>query len=114
LAELHAPWFDSNEGGSCIIDPGGQAIVQAHGGEEEIITATASLESTTRGLLWNDVVGQYSRPDIFQLIVNRRPLRAATFVDDPAMMSETTISGFRDKLEGIERYTDDMSPATHE
>lgn len=82
LAELHFPQLESDAGGSCIFGPGGEAIAQAPGGEEAIITAAVTLEATTSGKLMNDAVGHYSRPDVFQLTVNRRPLEATTFVDD--------------------------------
>lgn len=81
LAELHSPEQESDEGGSCIIDPLGNVIAQAPGGEEAIITVEGSLEVITQRKLWCDTGGHYSRPDVFQLIINRRPLEEVMELD---------------------------------
>ena len=37
-----------------------------------------------------DVVGHYARPDLFQLHVNRRPLKPVEFADLPGADGSTT------------------------
>ncbi len=40
-----------------------------------ILTADLDLRDIARGKYDFDVVGHYARPDVFQLVVNERPLR---------------------------------------
>ena len=60
-------------GDSCIIDPRGEVIAGPVRGET-ILTAQGSLEAVYAAKVACDVGGLYSRPNIFQLWVNRRPL----------------------------------------
>lgn len=60
-------------GNSCIIDPRGEVIAGPAQGEA-ILTARGSLEAVLAAKVACDVGGHYSRPDIFQLLVNRQPL----------------------------------------
>jgi nitrilase len=62
------------EGGSCIIAPGGEVIVTAPANEETILTASVSLEKVLQQKTVIDVGAHYSRPDVLQLHVNRRPI----------------------------------------
>jgi nitrilase len=62
------------QGGSCIIAPGGDVIATAPPNEEAIVTATVSLERVYQGKAVIDVGAHYSRPDVLQLHVNRRPI----------------------------------------
>jgi nitrilase len=39
-----------------------------------------------------DVVGHYARPDLFQLQVDRRPLKPVQFADPPGANATTTSS----------------------
>jgi nitrilase len=68
-------------GGSCIIAPLGQVLAGPQFGEETILTADLDLDEITRGKYDLDVVGHYARPDIFDLRVNERPMRAVTRED---------------------------------
>lgn len=59
-------------GDSCIIDPRGEVIAGPAKGET-ILTADISLADIFAAKSACDVGGHYSRPDIFQLRVNRQP-----------------------------------------
>jgi nitrilase len=61
------------EGGSCIIAPGGDVIAAAPAEEETILTAAVSLEAVLQFKAVVDVGAHYSRPDVLQLHVDRRP-----------------------------------------
>ena len=65
-------------GGSAIISPLGKVLAGPHFGEETILTATLDLNDIGRGKFDFDVVGHYSRPDIFKLVVNEEPMPAVT------------------------------------
>ena len=65
---------DKSESGSCIIAPGGKVIATAPANEETILTASVSLEAVLQYKSVVDVGAHYSRPDVLQLHVNRRPL----------------------------------------
>jgi hypothetical protein len=57
-----------------IIDPRGSVVAEAPIGEESMVTASVSLEKVRSSKGYLDVGGHYSRPDVFRLLVNRRPL----------------------------------------
>ncbi|WP_347954936.1 carbon-nitrogen hydrolase family protein [Gordonia aichiensis] len=59
-------------GGSCIISPLGEVLAGPVYGEEALLTAEIDLDEIVRAKYDLDVVGHYSRPDIFQLYVNTR------------------------------------------
>jgi nitrilase len=60
-------------GGSCIISPLGQVLAGPDFNGECILTADVDLGDIARGKYDLDVVGHYSRPDVFRLYVNERP-----------------------------------------
>jgi nitrilase len=62
-------------GGSCIVGPLGQVLAGPNFDGPCILTAELDLDEIPRGKYDFDVVGHYSRPDVFQLQVNERPQR---------------------------------------
>ena len=62
-------------GGSAIVNPLGKVLARPAWGEEAILTADLDLDDIGRGKFDFDVTGHYSRPDVFQLIVNEEPMR---------------------------------------
>jgi len=63
-------------GGSAIISPYGRVLAGPHFDGETILTADIDLNDITRARFGFDVAGHYSRPDVFQLIVNEAPMSA--------------------------------------
>jgi nitrilase len=61
------------KGGSVIIAPSGEVIAGPLWNEEGILYAELDLDEITKAKIDFDVVGHYSRPDIFQLKVNDEP-----------------------------------------
>jgi len=66
-------------GGSCIIGPLGQVLAGPRFGEECILTADLDRADLARAKFDFDVVGHYSRPDVFRLEVNEQPMRSVWF-----------------------------------
>jgi nitrilase len=66
-------------GGSCIVGPLGQLLAGPKFGEECILTADLDRAELARAKFDFDVVGHYSRPDIFRLEVNEQPMRPVWF-----------------------------------
>lgn len=63
-------------GGSAIINPFGRVLAGPHFDGEAILTADIDLNDITRAKFSFDVAGHYSRPDVFQLVVNEAPMPA--------------------------------------
>jgi nitrilase len=61
-------------GGSCIIGPLGQVLAGPHFDGPSILTADLDLDEIPRSKYDFDVVGHYSRPDIFRLYVNTQAM----------------------------------------
>jgi nitrilase len=68
-------------GGSVIVDPLGQVLAGPARDGEAILTADLDLDEIERGKFDLDVVGNYARPDIFALTVDRRPTAAVSWVN---------------------------------
>jgi nitrilase len=66
-------------GGSCVIGPLGQILAGPKYGEECILTADLDLAELARAKFDFDVVGHYSRPDVFRLDVNEQPMKSVKF-----------------------------------
>lgn len=60
-------------GGSVIVSPMGKVIAGPLYGEEGILYADLDMGEVVRSKVDFDVVGHYSRPDVFQLTVNEEP-----------------------------------------
>jgi nitrilase len=63
-------------GGSAIVSPLGRVLAGPYFEGETILTADLDLDEIGRGKFDFDAAGHYSRPDVFQLIVNERPMAA--------------------------------------
>jgi len=74
-----------SRGGSCIVDPFGNFLVEPEFEGEAILTAELDMDQIARGKYDFDVVGHYARPDVFQLLVNERatPAVVVTGADSP-------------------------------
>jgi predicted amidohydrolase len=68
--EEYRDWAFPATGDSCIIDPRGEVIAGPAEGET-ILYAEGTLENVFAAKVACDVGGHYSRPDIFELQVNR-------------------------------------------
>jgi nitrilase len=66
-------------GGSCIIGPLGQVLAGPKYDEECILTADLDMADLPRAKFDFDVVGHYSRPDVFHLAVNEKPMKSVSF-----------------------------------
>ncbi len=65
-------------GGSAIINPLGKVLARSNTEGEVILTADLDPAEIARGKYDFDVTGNYSRPDVFQLRVNKRPQSPVT------------------------------------
>ena len=60
-------------GGSCVISPLGEVLIEPVFGEERIIRQALDLSEIARGKFDFDVSGHYGRPDVFELQINTKP-----------------------------------------
>jgi nitrilase len=65
-------------GGSAIISPLGDVLAGPLYNEGGILYADLDMAEAARGKFDFDVVGHYARPDVFQLVVNERPMLLVT------------------------------------
>ncbi len=63
-------------GGSAIINPFGDYVAGPFYDQEGMLIATLELQQIVQGHFDFDVVGHYSRPDVFTLLVNELPQRS--------------------------------------
>ena len=70
-AEFREAILFEYDGGSCIIDPRGEIIAGPVKGEETILIAEGSLELVRSVKSVVDIAGHYSRPDVFNVAINR-------------------------------------------
>jgi nitrilase len=68
-----------NQGDSVVVEPGGKIVAGPMRREMGILYADIDPERVGIARRSLDVVGHYSRPDIFQLRVNRSPLKPVEF-----------------------------------
>lgn len=67
---------------SGIIGPDGRTVGDALIDEEGIAYADIDLAACIQPRQMHDITGHYNRFDVFNLQVNRKPLRSATFIND--------------------------------
>jgi nitrilase len=72
-------------GGSCIVDPLGNVLVEPDFAGEAIKLAEIDRRVIARGKYDLDVVGHYARPDVFRLSVDTRPKPAVAFGQQPIL-----------------------------
>lgn len=81
-------------GGSVIVSPSGVVLAGPNYEGETLITADLDLKDIPRAKLDFDVVGHYSRPDVFSLTVRDHPQELVTFASSapaPAADAPTKI-----------------------
>ena len=78
LIKQHAGHFLSN-GGSCIAAPDGSWLIEPITDKEIVITASIDLNEVRKERQNFDPSGHYSRPDVFQLSVNRKRQKLVYF-----------------------------------
>ncbi|MCU0591533.1 MAG: carbon-nitrogen hydrolase family protein [Desulfobacterales bacterium] len=66
-------------GGSAIVSPLGKVLAGPLYGQEGILSADLDMAEIGRSKYDFDVTGHYSRPDVFQLIINEKPLLPVTY-----------------------------------
>lgn len=78
--ELSSSPHEMCSGGSAIVGPLGDYIVQPVYGKEDILIADLDLSQIAYSRMDFNVVGHYARPDVFQLIVNEKKQQNAKFL----------------------------------
>ena len=84
-------------GGSCIVDPFGNFLVEPHFDGEAILMADLDMNEIIRGKYDFDVTGHYARPDVFKLIVNEQSTPAVIIAGG------NTQSAVKDEPEAAEK-----------
>jgi nitrilase len=67
------------KGGSVILSPSGEILAGPMRDQEGILTAELDLDDIPRGKFDLDVIGHYSRADLFSLNVDERPKQPVVF-----------------------------------
>ena len=80
LIRQNAPELLSN-GGSCLAAPDGSWVIEPIVDKEIVITATIDLNEVRKERQNFDPSGHYSRPDVFELMVNRQRQGLVKFVE---------------------------------
>jgi nitrilase len=78
--ELHSSPEIMCSGGSAIISPLGDYIIQPVYGKEQILIADLDLSLIPSSRFDFDVVGHYSRPDVFKLIIDEGKKNSAIWI----------------------------------
>lgn len=78
-ASSDLPWA---RGGSCIAGPDGEWVLEPVLDESGVFIAEVDPSAVRRARQTFDPVGHYSRPDVFELKVDRRRQRLGRFKDD--------------------------------
>ncbi|WP_096270003.1 carbon-nitrogen hydrolase family protein [Paucisalibacillus globulus] len=69
-------------GGSTVVGPLGEYVVEPIYGREEIVIADLNLEDIALSQLDFDVTGHYARPDIFRLYVNGEKTESVKWLNE--------------------------------
>ena len=78
---LYEPDEWINDGDAVVVNPAGAVTAGPFHREKGILYAEIDVEAARRARRSLDVCGHYSRPDIFSLSVNRKPLQPVEFSD---------------------------------
>lgn len=78
---LYKPDEWINDGDAVVVNPAGKVTAGQLHREKGILYADIDIEDARRARRSLDVCGHYSRPDIFSLSVNRKPLQPVDFLD---------------------------------
>lgn len=78
--ELESSPYEMCRGGSAIVGPLGEYLVEPVYGREDILIADLDLRLIASSQFDFDVVGHYARPDVFQLLVNEEKQESVTWV----------------------------------
>lgn len=80
-----------NGGDSAVIAPGGKLVAGPLHNEEGVLYADIDVERAAVARRTLDVVGHYSRPDIFTLQVNTKPYLPVSLSKLPASSTEAML-----------------------
>ena len=96
--------------GSAIVAPSGKYLAGPLYDKEETLYAEIDLELAIREKHSRDVAGHYARPDVLQLVVNRRPKPVAHFVESghAAAAAHAAQATAADRLETVREYLDHL------